>query len=427
MRRWGPIVTVSILWLTMAGSSAPLGAAAVPRLRNSPQVAREGVARALHRSDVQPGRVGRAWVAIGAGPTRSQLDRYAPKVSLVVLNSWDTKALARIRAINPRAIVLVYQDLASVRNYPGAVVNGHDAAHLPTGVGYERALRHPSWFATDSSGRRIQWSGYTDHWQMAVWNADYQAAWAKNVVKTVTADGWDGVLADNDMSDLSYYSDAILSPETTLASSNELLRRGLARLVEMVGRRLAAVGKLTVPNISDGRLRLAQWREHTVYGGGMDENFAHFGTRADAGYLGDWPSGWLAQTKELSAPLTLLVTRAGARDTRSLRYGYASALVRARGRVFWTASTLAARPYSRPESFSWQSYRLGRPLGSSRETGGVWWRPFKKALIAVNPTADVKRFLTPRRFGHRLLTVGSHDARHIPATSSRRAKGSQHG
>lgn len=365
---------------------------------------------------LQPGQVGGFWYGIGSGtPTQAQLQLAARRYSVVVLNAWETSQLATLKKLNPNITVLVYKDLSSTRSY--AVHNGRDDAELPTGVGYAEAA--PSWFATDRSGNRIQWSGYAGHWQMQVWNKDYQNRWASNVASEVANHGWDGVLADNDMATLRWYSSAVLAGTTTTAASDAMLRGGLDSLVSLAGKRLSDEGKLLVSNLSDGRLDLARWGATAAVGGAMDETFVHFGTSPTTGFVTDWGTGgWASQTSELAAPLAVLNTRAGPNDQGALRFGYASALVQAVGRVVWSGSDAVDNNYKSPMWFSWQDINLGLPSSSGvRDSSGAWSRPFQHGLVIVNPTSRSVSYPLGRTYCDSsgvsrsgALTVPTHDA-----------------
>jgi hypothetical protein len=329
------------------------------------------------------GRVGALWISLEGTPSRDQLVFAASRYNVVVLNAWETASARLLKELNPRITVLVYKDLASTRSY--AVRSGSDDAFLPSGVGY--AAADPEWFATDKQGRRIEWTPYAGHWQMKVWDPGYIDAWVANVRRELKTSGvWDGVFADNDMSTLSWYSHALLEGTTTQEQSDALLRSGLDELIRKAGAALNSDGKLLVPNVSDGRLDLSRWDASSKFGGAMDENFAHWGTDASSGFVTTWgPSGWVGQTRELSAPLTLLVTKGSPNDVQAMRYGYGSALVRAEGRVVWTPESGGS--YGSPEWFAWQSVNLGLPISSGAPTSsGVWRRDFINGVVLVNPT-----------------------------------------
>lgn len=321
------------------------------------------------------------WYAIGDEPTAAEVAAAPSRYGVVVLNPWDTWALQRIKKADPSVVVLAYKDLSSTRSY-------HVGPLPPTGVGAREAESHPSWFALDTAGHRIEWDRYPGHWQMAVWDTDYQERWTSNVLSEVVANGWDGVLADNDLTSLGWYDSALLAGTASSQQTDAQLRAGLDSLVTRAGGELRAHGKLLVPNLSDARLFQGRWATHAASGGAMEEAFVHWGTAADAG-LWDWgPTGWLTQTAELRGPgLTLAVTRAARGDTRSLVYGYASVLVRGDESDFWTASTTAAGDYTQPEGLEEMSVPLGAPVGEAvRTSAGAWTRSFSTGWAAVNPT-----------------------------------------
>jgi hypothetical protein len=213
------------------------------------------------------------WYAIGSEPTSQEITSAASRYKIVVLNAWELDAMHQLRELNPAIHILVYKDLASTRSYPGALDNGVDATLLPTGVGYAATNRaHPDWFAVDNEGKRIEWSkAYRDHWQMAVWDPAYQQQWVSNVTAEVIRDGWDGVLADNDMAYLRFYSDQLVEGTHTRAESDQKIRNGLDRMIDLAGNSLAAAGKFLVPNISERKSFPERWDSASRFGGGMDE------------------------------------------------------------------------------------------------------------------------------------------------------------
>jgi hypothetical protein len=407
--RWAKVSTLALL--TVVGVTAlMLGGGQPTVFAASLHHANPSVSGRTPRSS--RGSVGGLWMAIGDTPTAAELRAAVGRYNVVVLNAWDTGPLHLLKRLDPAITVLVYKDLSSTRSY--AVHHGHDDRFLPTGVGYIEA--RPSWFAVDNANRRIEWTPYPHHWQMAVWDRAYQNRWIANVTQDVVAAGWDGVLADNDMSSLRGYNTALFSGTTTQRASDRLLSNGLDTLVARAGAALKAKGKLFVPNFSDGRLHLARWSRAASFGGAMDENFAHWGTDPAGGFVTDWPNtGWAAQTSELTAPLSLLVTRAAPGDMSALRYGLASAMVRAQGRVAWTGDTDG--DYSTP-NWSGLSADLGPPSApGKRRASGAWTRPFARGLVIVNPTSqDNKTHLAGRYCDQRgtvwphYLALRAHDA-----------------
>ncbi len=369
-----------------------------------------GIDALLSGSSLTQGSVGRLWHSIGHTPTEPELQQYAAIHDVIVLNAWNTAQLARIRELNPKAIVLVYKDLSSTRSYAGAVGREGDAALLPAGVGYVQAQQHPDWFATTGNGSRIEWEPYSGHWQMAVWNARYQQTWIEQVTDEVVRNGWDGVLADNNFWTLKWYSESVLAGTNSSEQTDQRLRDGLDVMIAKAGTALNSRGKLLVPNTSDGRLDLGRWHASSAYGGSMEENFTHWGTSGADGFLTDWgPTGWVDQTAQLDVPLTLAVTHGVTGDQRTMRYAYASALVRARGRVAWSAGV---PEYDDVAPFlSWQDIELGAPLGPGEPIGqAAWGRSFTRGFVAVNPTGSAVTVAVPPGFGQTRVVVPATDA-----------------
>jgi hypothetical protein len=335
------------------------------------------------------------WYGIGQPPTATELKLAAQRYDVVVLNADQAPAMRKLHELNPRVKVLVYKDLSSTRNYPGAVDGGEDAQFLPSGIGYVAAQRtHPEWFATDTRGGRIEWRGYPKHWQMTVWDPAYQQAWSSAVVAEIGREGWDGVLADNDFNSLSHYSPAILAGTASTAETDRKLRDGLDAFLSLVGDAMQKAGKLFVPNVSETHLLPGRWTAHSRFGGAMEENF---GFREDGGtgglltFRGNEFQELRAQAA-LGESLLLLVTRT--RSEQQDRAGYASAALLAGPRTCWTPAT--TDDYRDPEWSDLQSSGLGEAVDAAgRLPNGVWTRTFTNGWVAVNPTSATQTVTPP--------------------------------
>jgi hypothetical protein len=327
------------------------------------------------------------WYKTSGSPTDAEITAASTRYRVVILNPWETVAAHKLKALNPTITVLAYKCLSSTRSYSGAVVSGKDAAVLPTGVGYiEASSAHPDWFAVDTSGNRVQWNAYPGHWQMAVWNTGYQARWAANVAAEIGASEFDGVLADNALTRLrSSYSSATLAGAPTAAD----LRAGERGLIAAAAAKLHSVGKILVPNISEARLYAGLWNDWAVNlaDGGMEENYAHWGTDPnDVGdYLWDWGSdGWSAVQAQMGGNgLNLAVTRSVDTDNRSYRYGLASFLVGGGGKGAFEAVDDYHKAPFRPE----QSWNLGLATTGVGRVGAAYTRSFANGFAAVNPSS----------------------------------------
>jgi hypothetical protein len=335
------------------------------------------------------------WYGIGEPPTAADLELAAKRYDVVVLNATETAAMRKLHELNPDVKVLVYKDLSSTRNYPGAVNGNTDATWLPSGIGYYAAQNnHPEWFALDSNGARIEWTGYPKHWQMTVWDAAYQQAWTTAVTDEVTREGWDGVLADNDFNSLSHYSSAILAGTTDAEQTDRKLRDGLDAFLTMAGESLQKAGKIFVPNVSETRLIPGRWTAHSRFSGAMEENF---GFRDDGG-TGELLTFQGNEWKELRAQAALgeswllLLTRTG--GAREERAGYASAALLAGPYTCWTPASTAT--YLDPEWSTLQDLALGEAVdAATRQPTGVWTRQFTNGWVAVNPTSAAVQVTPP--------------------------------
>lgn len=334
------------------------------------------------------------WYGIGARPTSLQLKFAAEHYSLVVLNSWETAALRRLRQLNPKVKVLVYKDFSSTRNYPGTVDNGVDAKYLPTGLGYVATEKaHPEWFAVDTADQRIEWQGYEKHWQMTVWTEAYQRAWTTAVVEEVVREGWDGVLADNDFSSLRFYSPAVLKGTADVETTDRLLRDGFDSFLGIAGDELQKAGKLLIPNVSESHLRPGRWTAHSRYDGAMEENF---GLRDDGGN-GELLTFRGNEWKELRAQAALgeswllLVTHT--RSPREERVGYATAALLAGPYTCWNGAT---PDYRNPAWSQYQEAGLGEAVETAnRLPNGLWTRQFSNGWVVVNPTSKPAQVTPP--------------------------------
>jgi len=329
------------------------------------------------------------WYGIGRTPTAKEIEFAATHYAVVVLNSWEVTAMRRLKTLNPAIKVLTYKCLSSTRNYSGAVVNGKDAKYLPSGLGY--VASKPEWFALDTSSRRIQWNGYPGHWQMAVWESAYQDAWVANVLAEVKREGWDGILADNDMYSLQWYSSARLKGTASPSATDKVIRDGLAVLVGKIGTACNAAGKIFVPNISESHVQAGRWAEHSRYGG-MEENFAMRQPNGILSFFGTEINEVIAQAKAGTSWQLLLTHKNSTLDETT---GFACAALVAGTKTCWYAPTTG--DYSRADWSALQDRDLGAPTGNAvKQSSGLWSRSFTRGWVVVNPT-NKKISVTPPR------------------------------
>jgi hypothetical protein len=335
------------------------------------------------------------WYGIGEPPSDEDIQVAAERYDVVVLNATETAAMRKLHELNPEIKVLVYKDLSSTRNYRGAVDGDTDATWLPTGIGYKAAERdHPEWFALDTHERRIEWRGYPKHWQMTVWDPDYQQAWTTAVTAEVTREGWDGVLADNDFNSLRHYSSAILAGTSSPEETDRKLRDGLDAFLNVAGTALQKAGKMFVPNVSETHLIPGRWTAHSRFSGAMEENFGFRDGGGAGGLLTFQGNEWkeLRAQAALGESWLLLVTRV--EDERKERAGYASAALLAGPYTCWMPARSAT--YLDPDWSPYQDADLGEAVdAATQQENGAWTRQFTGGWVAVNPTSETVRLAPP--------------------------------
>ena len=217
-----------------------------------------------------PGKFG-AWVRYGGKPiTQQQLDFAVKNYSVAILQPWELEAARYLKKHAPQMVVLAYKCLSSTRSYePGPIYS--------SGLSFAQAVSLANsgkdFFAHRLNGDRIEWKGYSKHYQMQVWNPGYRWYWVDSVVREMRDSPFDGVMGDNDVEN-DYYG---LNLPIQGVPSMTTIREGLDRLVASAGAELNGIGKILVPNIAESRLRWGKWERHSAYGGGFEEVWLGWG------------------------------------------------------------------------------------------------------------------------------------------------------
>ncbi|QFZ19457.1 putative glycoside hydrolase [Saccharothrix syringae] len=312
------------------------------------------------------------------------LAREAQRRGYVVLNAWEGDLAARFKAANPAIRVFVYKDLSSTRSY--ACHNGVDDAHLPAGIGFCAAERdHPEWFLLDPQGHRFEYSGYSGHWQMDVGNTAYQDAWAKNVIASARAGGFDGVFMDNALFPCDAYHEGVCPAKyPTDAAIQDAYESMLANTRDD----FVAAGLKTVANLANARLHAGAWDAYTEHlDGGFDEWWLTFG---DGDLLSEYPEGWSRQVAEIASneargKMTWVQPHFSAGAERPYRYALASYLLAAGGR---SAIAEIDRTDGYGDASPWHAeydWDLGAPIGAYRAVArNVYQRDFACGTVVVN-------------------------------------------
>lgn len=324
------------------------------------------------------------WYKIAGEITDADAVAAASRYRVVILQSWQKTAAARIKSLNPAVTVLAYKDLSSASYAEAALYNERNGLPMATGVGYLDAVAN-GWLALDTTGQPVVWDGYPNLWQMEVWNPAYQQRWVDNVTREMAGSVFDGVFGDDALTTLRFYSDATLAEAPTDAA----LQAGEQALISQAATALRAMGKKLVLNIPAATDYLPVWTTWSqMTDGAMYEHFAHWGTdpNSASNYLWDWGSrGWTAGVAALAtSPGNVAVTTSADTDDRSYRYGLASFLLATGGHGAFTAVDSYKKAPWRPE----QSWDLGYATTPAVKAGAAYTRAFPNGFVAVNPSKD---------------------------------------
>lgn len=316
-----------------------------------------------------PRRFG-AWIRYGDPITPEQVAFAIENYRIAILQPWEVSAARELKLARPDMVVLCYKCLSSTRSYePGPIYS--------SGLNYpESEEMGEQVFAHRLSGDRIEWSGYSGHWQMAVWNVNYRDRWCRNVLAEVDDSPWDGVMADNDIFD-DYYGLCL-----PLAEVNNLaaIRAALDDFIATAGAALNTVGKLLVPNIAESRRDPGRWDRHSAYGGGFEEVWLAYGPDD---YLD--VATVLAQGTEPRGPgLTIMRIASDGTDIhRNFTYGLAAFWIFGGGKG--TAFTATKHDgYSGTPFIPQLNWDLGEPVQDIYRRGNSRSRRFTNGWAAIN-------------------------------------------
>ncbi len=320
-------------------------------------------------------------VAIGSEASFPNVAQNAQRNSYIVLQAWEAKRAAELKAANPNLKVLVYQNLSAMAQGTGP------GGLSSSGVNYAEADNaHPEWFLLNTSGSRISEGGYSWLWMADTANQSYQQQWTSNVIKLLSTGPWDGVMMDDTNTTARYHTE----PSSIAKYPTDPAYQGaIGSMLAYAGPRIQAAGKLAVPN-------MGSWSEYpeVVEGwlkyvsGGVDEMFAKWSSTPGQGYRD--ASGWQTQVEEIQSTermgkIFLAITQAEASDKQAILYGWGSVLLGADGHTAYSA----AATYSSEEWCSECETQIGEPTSvATKVAGGVWERSFTGGLVVVNPTTS---------------------------------------
>jgi hypothetical protein len=301
---------------------------------------------------------------------------------VVVLLPWQQALMHRLKAANPRLIVLEYKDLGNSSSYQP--VDGFST----DGVSYAEALHeHPQWLLRDRAGQPIRCAGYSYLWAMDVGNRGFQRRWAKEVVGELKSQGWDGVFIDNVNPTIRYYHDpADVARYPTDAAYSAAMTSALSYIAP----RVHGAGKLVMANIGSWpNYRATGMRWLRYLDGAMDERFTKFMPARGRGYRsqGEWQTelAILRQTQR-QGKWFMGIAQSSDGDVQAERFGWATMLLGSSGHATFALQNDAE--YGIETWFSDYEAPLGRALGGAREqSSGIYRRRFSGGLVLVNPTS----------------------------------------
>lgn len=317
-----------------------------------------------------------AWIRYGQPIEPPEIDFAAEHYRAAILQPWELEAAAELKRRRPDMTVLCYKCLSSTRSYePGPVYS--------SGVSHREAEREGgTWFARRMDGRRIEWSGYRGHWQMAVWSPSYRRRWIDNVAEELADSPFDGVMADNDVFDDYYGLDLPLRGAESMAE----IRAALGELVAGAGAALEERGRILVPNIAESRREQGRWQEHSRWGGGFEEVW--LGYQADRLFDPDTAEDQLPQAQ--GPGLSILRVPTDGRDSHpNFLYGLAAFWIFGEGRGAYSAT--GHDDYSKLQHVPELDLDLGCPLEPPHRRGNTWWREFTGGFAAVNFNEEGRR------------------------------------
>lgn len=346
---------------------------------------------AVHSTDVQAAPPGHLRVAIG---TTTQWPRPADALEhqVVVLNAWDEDRLAALKTGNPNVKVLLYKNFAAAR---AAAATGQSS----TGVPLEEA--RPEWYLRDPEGDPIRFRNYPSLYAMDIGSTSYQEYWADNVIRELHDTKFDGVFMDDVNLTMRYHYSGRIPSYPTDSDYQRAVESALAAIAP----RIRAAGKLAYANIGS-------WSETDAFAntgidwsgyltGAMEENFVKWPQSYAAEVRWHRSLGIAKAVQRQGRHFLAITTPASNADRAAARYGWATALLAAQGRIAFAAHANYNTEVRIPE----YSYSLGRPVTESyADQGGVERRWFARGQVLVNPTESTRSVSLGGRFSGSGLT-----------------------
>ena len=352
-----------------------------------------------HPAHADPGSVGHHATMIDTAARFPQPHRTAARRDVVVLQSDRTADARRLKAHNPRLVVLAYLNLSAMSPAvpsgfsTGVQTHAENWRGKVTDAGSGYAARNERWFLHTRKGRRFTFRSYDWLWAANIADRSYQRRWTTNALRLLAArPEFDGLFIDDVNPTIHYHHDPA---DVRELNTDEAYAEATGKALAAIAPRVRAQGWLVYANLgawTDFGDEVRPWLRHLD--GAMDEQWVKFGTRRGAGYRDE--VGWARQVANVADASAagvhvMTITHSDNSDAAAARYGYASALLASRGRVAFAS----VGDYHTETWFPDYEHDLGAPTGPMQtQDGGVRSRTFKRGLVLVNPTASPQRTAT---------------------------------
>jgi hypothetical protein len=361
------------------GAGAPRGARGVTKMHTWPMCALLACVLVLvttTTASAQTSAAGHLRVAIDTAVSSADFSATAARDDFVILQESEQARMRDLKAQNPNLKVLMYKNLSAMQS-------ADSLGNASAGITTQEA--RSEWYLLDTSGQRFTFGGYPFLWAGDIGDPGYQQRWADDVLATLQAQGWDGVLMDDTNYSIKYHYDP---SDVAKYPTNAQYGAAMRSMVANVGPQIQRAGKLAFANM--------QWAEFPTptndwlqfLDGGMDEVFTQSARSVGKSVadLGRW-STQLANVKEAEhqGKAMLAVTQSANGDQEAARRGWATALLGGQGHIYFALHG----DYTNENWFEEYGYALGDPTAAeSQDSTGIHRRLFSNGLVLVNPTGS---------------------------------------
>ena len=280
------------------------------------------------------------------------------------------QALPELRQHNPHLKAFMYRNLF-------CVLKQETPLEESAGNFDWISAQHPDWFQHDLQGRRIEVPDYPGRWMMDLGNPEWQEFWIRETLRDVIQGGWDGVFADDALTEVKAHS----LPSLAGYPNNAELQKAVYGFLVKAHQEFTKANKLFLANVSGSYHYPGLWGKWLEATDGlMEEHFTGEG----------WTWGKEVPKQQLEA--LQLASREGKwmfcmtygpwENRERMLNSLAAYLLGAGPKTFWSY-----RPDQPSDDPAWDpswEHRLGRPLEEAHSSGSLWQRRFENGVVAVN-------------------------------------------